>query len=287
MAEYKPLSQTTFKFVTERTFNHVGDISAPGAPLFGKAKFIYNGEVHYGSLMPLGTTVADDANDKLAASMGGTGSSSGQIYARDEAMLNVYGDFQPDYAVLDGKKYYGEKNSQYVFVKHYSVAKQNGANYSVHVYEHIIPAGKVKVVMFSVAENTILTSEFQFNGYTLEELTRSGSSSATAYAYQYAGVKIAKTANDIILAIEFEYPKYDITISNFKDGLQYSVDDGATFQDVTTGLMFSQIEHIVFKNTGADAVNIGTTEAGTEIGTIAAGATFVAVPTADGIWYIS
>ena len=108
-----------------------------------------------------------------------------------------------------------------------------------------------------------------------------------AYGVEFAGLRVKKEENDVVLAIEIEYPKHDITLNTSFSGLQYSLDDGLTFTDVTDGTTLEQIEHVVFKNTSDLVINVGTKNGDLDVASISAGATYVAVPEADGTWYVS
>jgi hypothetical protein len=154
--------------------------------------------------------------------------------------------------------------------------------------EWTIPKCTLKVILYSASTKTIAANNVKVDAMTKKTFDGNGSSSSSIYitGHVWAGVYVTKSADDIVLAIEFEYPKYDITLSGTATGLQYSLDDGLTFQNVTDGLALEQIEHVVFKNTGTASVNIGTTEGGTDVATIASGKTYVAVPEAGGTWYI-
>ena len=280
MAEYKPLSQTTFKFVQEQIFQTLGDISAPTAPALGKVKAIKGGELLYYQLAPFGEAISSSSNSLSVTSTSKRGTSSNSTHF-STIFDKICGVSKPAACVVDAKTYHGLKNAFFVAYGDYEYSTNGGTE--MRLQEVVIPKLKVKAIKY-VAGGGITTVEFDLDGKIISEVS-------DTYAYtsvvQAGTLGVQKASGDIILGIEIEYPKYDITVSNTKDGLQYSVDDGATYQDLPAGLVLEQVEHIVFKNTSSAAVNIGTTEAGTEIGTIAAGATFVAVPTADGTWYIS
>lgn len=278
MAEYKALAQNTFKFVNETILHNNGNISSPCEGNIGRVKMIDDGKaVYYIPLAPVTTSTS------------ATACSINQRGYTNKATTKPGMDTVPAYCIItmrhgscvvDGIGYFGLKNADFG----YSLWDTVSATYTKKHF----PDGNAMVVMYKAATGKIEVESYPFKAATINATTEiTGTTAAYGYTYQYWYIAIPKTANDIILAISIDYPKYDVAINNAKAGLQYSTDDGATFQDVADGLYLEQIEHVVFKNTGADAVNIGTTEAGTEIGTIAAGATFVAVPTADGAWFIS
>jgi hypothetical protein len=283
MAEYKALAQNTYKFVTEHTFQSVGDISTPTAPMFGKMKIIKNGELFYTALQPRKKTISADSN---TAKITKTATNAGSVaYAVSIPLEELRGTPQFAWCEVDGMRFCGVKNAFFLALGdcHYSEQKASTVNISQTL---MLPGGICKVIMYSAAHGTIVASDFSFeNTETIGPVEYTAGSTYYPYAVLMADVSIAKAADDIILGIEIEYPKYDVTFSG--TGLQYSIDDGLTFQDVTDGLALEQVEHIILKNTDTVTHSIGTTEGGTDVANIASGATYVAVPTADGNWYIS
>lgn len=282
MAEYKALSQNTYKFVSERVFNAVGNISLPTAPMFGKAKVIIDNQILYNSISVFGENINSNDHDLITDSDSGSQTGIPRTYVA----YVVHGMEAPGRCNAEGKAYFGLKNSSYSLVRRYSYS-QTTATAPSSLNEMLIPGGKAKIIKYAFAEGGINTEEFSFDKTVVAAAIGYKYSSAYSYTYQYAYLSVAKTSDDIILGIEIEYPKYDVTLSNIVTGLQYSSDDGVTFTDVTEGLALSQIEHVVFRNTGEADIDIGTTERGSEIGTITAGSDFVAIPEADGTWYIA
>ena len=286
MAEYKALAQNTYKFVTETIFDVVGDISTPKAPLFGRAKYINNltNSVYYAVVESRGTATTAEANELAVKSYGDqtTALTSSSIYAGS----NVNGRFLTAACVVDGKRYVGVRNSQYCLYKEWASSSTVGS-VAATTSDVTFPACTIKAVIYDATSGTIKTATLEAEAVTLEPYTSEGASSTAPYVYQYVYLNISKISSDIVLAIEFEYPAYDITLNDAADGLQYSIDDGITFQDVTAGVSLEQVEHIIFQNTGESARMIGTTSGGSDVCEIAAGATYVAIPTADGTWYIT
>lgn len=281
MAEYRALAQNTYKFVTEHILQYAGDIGTPNAPQSSRVKAVVNGQLMYLPLFPVDTDTSTNTP--------GVTYSSGNASITWTGTNNwrTYGDAQTLSAsvIIDGIKYYGTRNAKYVcFSRVTDVADSSSDTFSLT--ETIsFPKGILKIVKYSSLEGTIVAEKMNFAGGTINPASCTGKSNSYYIAFQEAKFWIAKTTNDIILAISVEYPKYNITLSG--TGLQYSIDDGVTFQDVTDGLVLEQVEHIILKNTDTVTHNIGTTEGGTDFANIPAGDTFLAVPTADGTLYIS
>lgn len=289
MAEYRALSQNTYKFVvtTETVFQTVGDIANPVAPQFGRIKMLENsrGVIQYYDLRPSGAGLATTNKGKITSTLKGTTEASSKSHA--VGVLYGSGNLAVSNTaascVVDGKKYYGYKNC--IYSTSWVDTCGLGANTTGTLPARYAPAFKAKVLKYDSTLCAIVPVEYNITATDISAYTFSGAYGEYGCGGQCVGIYTPKTSADIILGIEIEYPKYDITIHGL--GLQYSIDDGATFHDVTDGLVLEQVEHVVFKNTGNSTRLIGTTEAGSDVATIVAGATYVAVPTASGTWYIS
>lgn len=280
MAEYRALAQNTYKFVTEKILLHAGNIGALNEPQKSRVKIIQNGEVLYSDIVCHGDTCTETATGSRKAATSGSG---GQV--QNAGAQYVTTNPVNAFCIVDGKKYSGTKNAYYLFhAKSAWVNMSSSASTTIDI-NATAPTFLLKVVMYVAAEGSISTKEYKIDAMAVSAVTIKGYSASYAFGYQYMGFKIAKETDDIILAISVEYDAHDITISG--SGLQYSLDDGVTFADVTSGLTLEQVEHVVFKNTGNSTRNVGTTEGGTDVVSVIAGATSVAVPTVSGTWYIS
>ncbi len=289
MAEYKALAQNTLKITTEMTLNHNTELGAPLVHNHPRVKLIKSGnaEVVYENLIP-SIIKSNAAKTKFESKNGSYNASSNAEGAIQIAVYKIVDYYTAEEAipvVVEGVKYHGQKSAFYSGKLRKIGGSYKGSNATVSS-RGTYPGFKVKTVMYSVAAGSIVTKEAQVTAY-MSASASSGSPGTSYYGGAAAidGLLLQKEENDIVLAIEIEYPKYDLTISG--TGLQYSLDDGLTFQDVTDNMILSQVEHVVFKNTGSAAKTIGTTQGAAEVGTIAAGKTFVAVPEADGTWFIS
>ena len=283
MAEYKALAQNTYKFITERTLKYAGDIGTPNAPQSSKVKAFIDGKLVYLPLSPIYSTTSSSSTY-----LGRISSTFTNAGLNGSTTQRKYGDlyYVPASVKVDGVAYYGTRNA--IYACYCRVTQTSVSTSSTYELPETIdfPSGTIKVVKYSATEGTIVAAETKFSGGTLTPVTvKAASSSSNSTGCQEARFYIEKNSNDIILAISIEYPKYDITLSG--TGLQYSLDDGVTFADVTSGLVLEQIEHIVFKNTDTVTHNIGTTADGVDVANIASGTTYVAVPNASGTWYIS
>lgn len=288
MAEYRALSQNTYKFVTEITLNTPMDISDPRRAIIPQLKVIVDdATIEYHT--PFGAKYNSSTSQGFAVSTSsGTVSSSSGTNGAKSNVINDYSTpniYDNNHCVVDGVIYFGVRNS--VFTLFYGSWGNKEAK-TTAIPKRTLPTCVIKVVKYNSTAGTIITETVDVSAFTANAVASvSGGSSTGAcpYAYSHIYLRIPKTSSDIILGMEIEYPKYDITLSGM--GLQYSIDNGLTFADVTDGLTLNQVEHVVFKNTGSATKYVGTTEAGSEVATIAAGATFVAVPTASGTWYMT
>ena len=147
----------------------------------------------------------------------------------------------------------------------------------------MIPKCKVNIVKYDATTQTIVAQSYDMSEFT-DPAGKMTSSTSSYYSYcRIIWLNIPKGQEDLILAVTVEYPKYDVTISG--TGLMYSVDDGATYQEVTSGLSLSQVEHVMFKNT--DSINHTLTKPdGTEV-TIAVNSVYVATPNDNETWVIT
>lgn len=289
MAEYRSLAQNTYKFTMEVTLNHVGEIGEGMVYNYPRIKYVTadNSRLQYLALVA-GHELTSATSTELKGQMfvGSTSTSSTPTIETFTAAYDSY--YVPATIVavaVEGKAYYGQKSAHYnaapmVFAR----ATSKGGTATIVAGEAgYIPGGKIKTVIYSVAANTIVVNEVQQDAVMLE-------GSYTVSTYAQIGIApalvVAKEANDIVLAIEVEYPKHDITVNNRASGVQYSF-DGEIFQDVPETLDLSQVEHIIVKNTGDAEIYIGTNDGGAQIATIAAGATRVIIPDMDVECYIS
>lgn len=288
MAEYKALAQNTYKFITETTLLHTGDIGHSLAPQIGRAKMISNtGEVLYAAGSPYKMdTEAVETNLKNLNYSNGTSASSFSLFST--IGYDLYGKPMNARCFVENKWYYGLKNAQFLFYMNFGYNSRG--NTLTMEGGHIFPACTVKIVKYVAAGGSISIVEKKFNTVDVAKIEKSGVSGNTTvlpYGYQLVLLTVEKTTDDIILAISIEYDSYDITLSG-EGSVQYSIDDGATYQPLTDGTVLNSVEHVFFKNTSsATTYHIGTTQGGSNIAKIDAGA-FAYIPTtANATWYIS
>lgn len=303
MAEYVLVVPKIHKFITETTLYDNGDMQSAGQLNVSRMKVIHTDstgsqEVCYLPLTPRDTTSCADATGVFANTASANSNGTNQHYrnsAEFDALKNLKGGIlqtnENKFRTVDGVTYHGVSSAYFTAILDYIPLEisKSGTFPLAFTTGFLFPTGGVlKVVMYNSASGTISVMEIQCeNEVTVPQTVNGYSPYAGGYvsAARGIGVRVNKAADDIVLAIEFEYPKHDITLIGA--GLQYSLDDGVTFADVTDGLVLEQVEHIVFKNTGTDTHNIGTAVGAADFAAIAAGATYVVVPTADGTLYIS
>lgn len=288
MAEYRALAQNTIKITTEMTLYHNTELGHPLVHNYPRIKNISTdgSKVTYFSLVPSNKFVSDDncffQKTHTTGKVNDNTSATRAIY---EALKDYFTPANAVSVYVDGVRYFGQKSAFYCNAFRYKT--QSTSKSDTVASNGTMPPAKLKTVIYSKAGDTIVITETDLDSLTTRTVDTGYTSSYGNAAGSIEGLAIKKEENDIVLAIEVEYPKYDIKISTGLDDLQYSLDDGLTFQQVTDNLELNQIEHVVFKNVGSTTRNIGTSEDPANVGTIPVGYTFVAVPEADGTWYIS
>lgn len=292
MAEYKPLVRNTIKITTETTLYHNTDLDIGEVLVMPRVKHISadKSAVEYCGLMPTGMMVftgttgmtyykyyTEATESKCAPHMA-------DVKAVSDKVLTSLGATRVS---VDGGTYYGYKSAVYCVPSLYTSAYGSSTKSSATVPQNgMLPASKMKAVVYVSATQTISTHEID-NPIVMLDETAYKAINYYPYIYVIPRFGVNKGANDVVLALEIEYPKHNVTLNTSVSGLQYSLDDGLTFTDVTDGTTLEQIEHVVFKNTSDLVINVGTKNGGLDVASISAGATYVAVPEADGTWYIS
>lgn len=286
MAQYKALAQNTYKFVHEVTLKNNGEIEIPTVCNLPRIKVISDDRsvVEYWNLIPSNTVYTSTPTgyyDKTVASES-TGSSWSNSY---NGVSSYRRSVSTSAVIVDGVVYHGQKSCYYTQSYNTYASTTGGV---VTLAGHNFPPAMLKTVVYKNDSGTIVAAETELRALSIPATTYAytgGMASQYTYAYYARGIAVEKTTNDVVLAISIEYPKYTITLNG--TGLQYSLNDGLTFNDVTEGLVLSDIEHVVFKNTSDTDISVGTTSGGSDICTIKAGTTYVAVPTESATWYIA
>jgi hypothetical protein len=286
MAEYKALAQNTYKFISENTLFHAGDIGHSLAPQIGRAKVLTSkGEVLY-------TNVAHYGRDSYATDT--KCSEQNRADLSTSSAIAPIGNYLGCTAlnvscVVDGIRYYGLKNAKYALSFLWQTNTVRGGSITISG-GNIFPAFTVKIVKYVAAGGTISVIEKKLNTVTTTEVFKQGTSGTNgsyAAGYQSVLLDVEKTADDIILAISIEYEAHDLSISGTA-ALQYSVDDGLTFHDVENEITLESIEHIIFKNVSDSATcYIGTGTGLSNVASVSIGQTIALPITADVNWYIS
>lgn len=287
MAEYKALAQNTYKFVTETTLLHTGNIGSTGAPQVGRAKLLTSkGEVLYVNVGHYGRTTEATATTLAGKTYSSTSGNSAistiGLYLGSTAMNAS--------CTVDGIQYYGLRNAQYAL--HFKWDSNTTAGSTITLPGgDTYPACRVKIVKYLAAGGSISVIEKTLNTVITTEVTQTSKTGTTngtmPGGYQAVLLTVEKTTDDIILSISIEYDAYALNLSG-SASLQYSVDNGMTFHDVTHGTSFDAIEHIIFKNTSDSATcYIGTAEGSSNIASIPIGKTVALPITADSHWYVS
>lgn len=288
MAEYKPLVRNTIKITTETTLYHNTDLDIGEVLVMPRIKHISEDKsmIEYAALTPSATkSSTNDTEMRYYCLFSGINNSEALPYYAQYECFNLIKSISASRVSVDGATYYGYKSARYIAAPLIKTSYSSGSSTTVKLSANgLLPACKAKIVVFVSSTETISTLEIDAPSISLEEKSYTG---RYPYVIGTPELIINKGENDIVLALEIEYPKHDITLNTTVGGLQYSLDDGLTFTDVTDGTTLEQIEHVVFKNTSDALINVGTKNGGLDVGSIAAGATYVAVPEADGTWFIS
>lgn len=159
-------------------------------------------------------------------------------------------------------------------------------NGSASLPDIYIPACVCRVALynFSTGKNEIV--EISMGGDYIPAVSASAVSGAYSVVSSYVDIMYS-FANRPVLGAEFVYAKHNIAISGGTGKLNYSTDDGTTFAAVTEGLALDQVEHVVLRNTTANAVKVGSTPGASDYTIIPAGGTIFLVATTSGTWYVS
>lgn len=272
--EYKALAQNTYKFTTmvETVFNCVGDIGSPMMPAFSRMKIIEaNKEIHYEPVVPLGNTT------NVAAKSITSYAYVGNLEASKAPSFLCY----PICAscVVDGKVYHGYLNARYGFLKARIIT---GGSLAGPIAKKTHTASTIKVIKYDSSLATIVNESYDFISETHNGANQLLGASF-AQEIDEIFITIPKLADDIILGIEIEYSKYDITLYNTSaNTLYYSLDDGVTFKILETSktVTLDKVEHIVFKLDSGGTRNFY--QDNIMVGTIYPQSTCVIVPTANG-----
>lgn len=296
MAEYRALAQNTQKFVTEVTLHNAGDVTQPTAPRIGQLKVLTDNEskVVYASLSPIINNyfaARENGISEVSVQNSAENPNVGAVYLyqvlntafNNSTLLDTVGGCTR--ATVDGVDYYGLKSgSFYVYPR---ASDGDKGKTPAIIPRIVIPTVKAKVVLYNACTKTIVGNEYDCSGLSMSDLVYSGtvSSSYYGYMYRFGLFNIQKGNHDLVLAVDFEYPKYNITMSG--SGLDYSLDDGLTFRTLDGSADIPEaIEHIIVRNNSKVIVNIGTAAGNFDVTQLGVGATKVIVPNADGNWFV-
>ena len=276
MVEYRALAQNSIKITKEITLNHNADFGEPLMPNYPRIKILSNdsSSIKYANATP---------SKKLSSTTTGFANTTNATSDTYKITEDICKPCDSAHITVEGHRYWGQKSAYYTFDVSTGQYSSTG-NPGISALGTCL-GGKIKTAIYSNAGETIVLTEEDLSTQLIDKFN--GSTSSSKYLTRVAYLALRKETNDVVLAIEIEYPKFDITVHNRAVGIQYSLDDGATFQDMPASLEFSQIEHVIFKNTSTAVCSIGTNDGGAQIATVAAGATRVLIPESDTVYYIS
>lgn len=192
MAIYRAVGQNTYEFVMKTQFSLGTDLTNPGHAMPAPAINITH--ISGGSNKGVGIYAAGIMGSTTAAS----GFSIKNTYASTSSNIGPstvwYGSIAKP-CVVDGDTYYGYDAATY----RVRFSETNG-NISATV--GLGPA-KYKVIKYQAATGTIVTEEYTYAGMA-EDYISTGASKTYEH---YFTITIPKTADDLILWIETEFPE--------------------------------------------------------------------------------
>lgn len=290
--KYSAIAQNTYKFINEVTIGNIGDIQDPKSPRLGYFKVISNNNAQTAKVsycMPKFGVDLNSTSETVTYQLGHN-YNSGANYGYDGlgAMFSLIGSpvrhFFPNvpetYKVeVNGETYFGFKNCPLIIHCIGCNYQQNKAYLNWSYGNTVIPKCKVNIVKYDATTQTIVAQSYDMSEFT-DPAGKMTSSTSSYYSYcRIIWLNIPKAQEDLILAVTVEYPKYDVTI-NGGNSVQYSIDDGLTYNDLSGNSMkLDQIEHVMFKNT--DTINHTITRADGTVVTIIPSAIYVLTPTED------
>ena len=260
-------------------------ITDPILPKFGRLKYIdmTTNEVRYKDVYPtfaynLQTGVITGYGSYLAADMAG-------------AYEALYKNFSQNFLSVDtkrvviGNKVYDGYAYCSGIVAFWGQVYMNGR---AHINGAYVPPCICRIQYYNPDTAKITTEEHTINGTPLEAREYNASSGQYSVVQNHLSVNYGYGAGEgILLGCEFVYSAYNLTLSGGAGKVQVSTDDGATFKDVTDGMVLQDVEHVVFKNVSSSLVKIGTSSGGSQLGSLGVGAVMVMPVTAADVWYLS
>lgn len=297
--KYSAIAQNTYKFVNEVTIGNIGDVQDPKSPKIGCFKVIsknntYQAKVAYYTARPTIYTSSSDETVNLKVYSNYVTSSTNSydavgrlISTNSQYIPNLFPSLPQSYkCVIDGEEYYGTKACPFlVHIVSLGHTTTNKEYLSWDCGETVLPACNLNVVKYDAATSTLIAQTHSLDEFVDSPEYKSSSSSSYMCWGRIIVLNVPKADEDIIIALTVEYPKYDITINNSANGMQYSIDDGITYQDITSDLQLSQIEHVMIKNTDVNNHTIALDDE--NVITITSGCVYVATPKTNATWTIA
>ena len=166
-------------------------------------------------------------------------------YTPYQAPLSLYAT----YKTIDGSLYYGSKSAKYMI---YIGSRSKTTSYDKNYWQ--VCRGITKVTKYDASVGTITTSMLSSSPTVLGSSAYSAGSSSGTYYVAYA-MTLPKADSDVIMNISVEYPKYTLKLkcATTPENLQYSLDYGATWTDLTEiETVLNDVEDISFRTTDAN-----------------------------------
>lgn len=263
------LSKVTVK-VPDKTIMDV--LSLPSRPKFGRMKVLENDgtTLTYKDVFPRGLAPAMDTDEGITARQEGKQFTSSYydkvhawLYGGGEGDITPYMNVPSEEGftvnVPGAGAYIGFKEG-YVTARWVSVTGMAVGSPDAHLPAVSIPPFTAKAAVVTV-DNVLTVKEYAFAGKDFEAVTV-GQGYVNSVYHGSAGADrsvscLCNKDGGYIVAFEFVYPKADVTLTTQYEDWSVSVDDGATWTTVTSGMVLEQVEHFHVRNGASFQKSIG------------------------------
>lgn len=280
---YVGLSQVNVS-VPEASLSILDNLANPAFPKFGRVKYITNENnltqvVRYNDIIPSALPVAGSGVETKTTVY--TSQYVADAHLRDLFKNTNTNPIASTKRITVGDAVYDAYLYCSGIVSHWFKYQYN--------YAVILPYIKIPPCVCRIAVCDSNSTQIEIQEYNIDNFIDTVSQSATSQMVSVAAGSLMVSAPSLpfILGAEFVYEKHNIKFSGSVASLKYSEDDGASFSQVTSGTEIRNAEHVVLKNEGSTALNIGTESGGSDITPIVAGGTVVVPLAANGTWYVT
>ena len=223
MAIYRAVGQNTYEFVMKTQFSLGVDLTERfhpiGCPIIKYYTTDDSTKIRYAALTPNNKYRYDSSVDQAnytkssldryinwckADTFNVFGNALREDTEVDSSPYLISGHILPEKgAVVDGETYYGSDAARYEYFWGSQIYSSSISGMKIC----IMPA-KYKIIKYQASTGTIVTEEYNITEEKSFTSSSTTSSSSTSWNYfHYVGMNIPKTADDLILWIETEFPE--------------------------------------------------------------------------------